>query len=168
MWPVPGLSLPSYSTCFSNQLMPVSTDKTPRLPACLLAHSPACVFVCLPNQLESRDCHVGKWLTNCMLFSRWMWLLSHGDVTFQQEAQDETLSEDFVPPGCMAECWVQGCWPRHRFISTSAAAALGLAPCPSHIHSTSTVQPAAAHNTIKRWRPHYSFVLIRLHFIRRE
>lgn len=31
-----------------------------------------------------------------------MWLLSHGDVTFQQEAQDELLSEDFVPPGCMA------------------------------------------------------------------
>lgn len=43
-----------------------------------------------------------KRLTNCMLFSRWMWPLSHGDVTFQQEAQDEMLSEDFVPPGCMA------------------------------------------------------------------
>lgn len=55
--------------------------------------------------------------------SRWMWLLSHGDVTFQQEARDATLSEGFVPPECMAECWVQGCWPRHRFISTSAAAA---------------------------------------------
>lgn len=55
--------------------------------------------------------------------SRWMWLLSHGDVTFQQEARDATLSEGFVPPGCMAECWAQGCWPRHRFISTSAAAA---------------------------------------------
>lgn len=33
-----------------------------------------------------------------------MWPLSHGDVTFQQEAKDEMLSEDFVPAGCMAEC----------------------------------------------------------------
>lgn len=60
-----------------------------------------------------------------------MWPLSHGDVTFQQEAKDEMLREDFVPPGCMAECWVQGCWPRHSITSASAAA-LSPGPCPAY------------------------------------
>lgn len=129
------------------------------------AHSnnlPACSFVFLPNQLESRDCHVGKRLANCMLFSRWMWLLSHGDVTFQQEAQDETLSEAFVPPGCMAECWVQGCWPSHHFISTSAAA---LRFGPSQRHSASTRASCCTHCRW-RWQPHFSFVFTQLPLIR--
>lgn len=105
-----------------------------------------CKFVWLLNWLESSECHLGKWLTNCMLFSRWMWPLSHGDVTFQQEAQGETLSEDFVPPGCMAECWVQGCWPRHRFISASAGALRSI-PYPRPRHCSST-KPATPHTAL--------------------
>lgn len=114
--------------------------------------------ICLPNQLESSDCHAGKRLTNCMLFSRWMWLLSHGDVTFQQEAQDEMLSEDFVPPGCMAvlsaELLTQA--TLHFNLSTSAQYwDLVLAPATDRV----TLQGlATAHTSIKMWQAYYSSV----------
>lgn len=110
-----------------------SSDWKPWLPTCSCA---ACIFVCLLNHLESRCWGLGKMINKMYALSKWMWPLSHGDVTFQQKAEDEMLSEDFVPPGCMAECWVQGCWPRHSITSASAAAAVAAAAlrwcfCPS-------------------------------------
>lgn len=93
----------------------------------------------------------GKMINKMYALSKWMGPLSHGDVTFRQEAKDEMLREDFVPPGCMAECWVRGCWPRHSITSASpaaAAAALSCGPCPSLTY-TPWQNPSAAHKTIK-------------------
>lgn len=104
-------------TTWRHPIKPVSGPVCTRL----LVHLPACIFVGLPSQLEIRCCDVWKMINKMYALSRWMWLLSHGDVTFQQEARDETLSEDFVPPGCMAECWEQGCWPKHHFNLSSSS-----------------------------------------------
>lgn len=97
----------------------------------------------------------GEMINKMYALSKWMWPLSHGDVTFQQEAKDEMLSEDFVPPGCIAECWVQGCWPRHSITSAAAAAAavaaaaaLKCRPCPC-LTCIPWQNSGAAHKAIK-------------------
>lgn len=92
----------------------------------------------------------GEMINKMYALSKWMWPLSHGDVTFQQEAKDEMLSEDFVPPGCMAECWVQGCWPRHSITAALAAAAAAqkCRPCPS-LTCIPWQNSGAAHKAIK-------------------
>lgn len=154
-WPISGLLLP-------NQLKLVSSHE--HRGCHLLIHLLAYLFVCSANR-NVWTVVWGKWLTNCALFRRWMRLLSHGDVTFQQEVQNETLSEDFVPPGCVAECWVQGCWPRHRFISTSAAA-LRVGPCPSH-SAAPLRKPSPGHATVKGGL-HMTLLCIQLSLIEKE
>lgn len=140
--------VPSDHTCSSNQFKRTEMTEKPWL---LTSSCTACLFVCLLNHVESRCWDVGKMINKMYALSKWMWPLSHGDVTFQQEAKDEMLSEDFVPPGCMAECWVQGCWPRHSITSASAAAAAaalrwGLCPTLTHIPWQNS---GAAHKAIR-------------------
>lgn len=118
------------------------------------------LFVCLTNW-KAGPGHVGKRLTNCVLFSRWVLPLSRGDVTFQQEAWDETLSEDFVPPGWMAECLMQGWWPRHNYILTLAVT---LTPSlyPMLRYSSSTT-PSFWHETWQSYYYSHTVILWRLY-----
>lgn len=132
-------------TCSSNQFKQTETTENH---GCPLVHALLpYLFVCLTIWKAG----AGKMINKMYALSKWMWPLSHGDVTFQQEAKDEMLSEDFVPPGCMAECWVHGCWPRHSITSAFTAAAAATAAlrwglCPSLTY-ISWQNSGAAHET---------------------
>ncbi|TNN23003.1 hypothetical protein EYF80_066881 [Liparis tanakae] len=62
-----------------------------------------------------------------------MWPLSRGDVTFQQEAPDEALSEAFVPAGVLSAALLTQAPPHFNLSSSVETRSM-----PSPKHSTST------------------------------